>query len=91
MALDLIILLDPEDSYFGPEGQFIGISIKDSASILEAMKACFFLSIKDPVSGFAGNSKSRHKAGILSPFEKSGYKSKSFVSSRPLYRHNGLP
>ena len=70
-----MILLNGENSLFNLKGQFVGISVGGSTSILEPLNADIFVSIKDLVAGFAGIPNSRQTAAIFSP-------SRSFANNR---------
>ena len=59
-----MLLLDTENRFFNLKGQSVGISVWGTASILKPLNPDFFVSMKDLVACFAGDSKlaanSRH-------------------------------
>jgi len=58
------VLLNAKNSFFNLEGKFIGVSVRSTRSVLQPLDTNAFVSIKDLVACFAGDSKlaaySRH-------------------------------
>ena len=66
-----MILLETENSLFNLEGQLVGLPVRGTASILKPLNSDIFVSIKDLVACFAGDSKLAANSRHFLPIEKS--------------------
>ncbi len=87
-----MLLLNAENSFFNLKGQSVGISVWGTASILKPLNPDFFISMKNLVACFAGDSKLTANRRHFLAVEKLCNQSETFVHMITLFpRHWGPP